>query len=215
MANTASNGISGVAVAITLAGAVLAYSGIKGKGIASSIQALLAGNSPATAAQANPIGTGDAASQTAVAGSSDSATPEDGTGNAAIIANFLASKGLRPAAIAGILGNFKIESGLSPTSQNPNEGAIGLAQWEGGRRARLQAFAASQGTTETDLNTQLNFFWNELNSSYPTALNALRLTNDPAQAATIVDAQYEISSGSARQARIDAAQGYYTTVGGQ
>lgn len=213
MTSTASNSLSGVAVAITLGGAVLVYSGIRGKGVASTIQALIAGKSPATADQANPIGAGGSGG--AAGSAAGPATQISGDGNAAIIGNFLESKGLRPAAVAGIVGNFQIESGLSPTSYNANENAIGIAQWEGGRRARLQAFAQSQGTSETDLTTQLNFFWQELNGSYPTVLNALRLTNDPAQAATIVDSQYEISSGAARQQRISAAQSYYTSIGGQ
>lgn len=48
-------GISGVAVSITVVGALLAYSGLKGKGLAQSFQALIAGNSPATGPQVNPI----------------------------------------------------------------------------------------------------------------------------------------------------------------
>lgn len=49
------NSISGAGIAVTLAGAIFAYSAIKGKSISSSIRALLAGQSPASTVQANPI----------------------------------------------------------------------------------------------------------------------------------------------------------------
>lgn len=49
-------------------GAVLAYSGLKGKGVANSIRALLAGQSPATALQTTGITAGDSSTVPTVAG---------------------------------------------------------------------------------------------------------------------------------------------------
>jgi len=114
--------------------------------------------------------------------------------------------GLSPAQAAGVAGNLEVESGLSPTAHNDKEGAIGLAQWEGGRRQALDAFAAQQGTSETDLATQLAFLGNELHGSESGAYQQLLSASDPASAAAVFDQYYERSSGSARQKRINAAQ---------
>lgn len=127
------------------------------------------------------------------------------SGNAAIIATFLASKGLTAPQIAGVLGNLQIESGFSPTAFNSGEGAIGIAQWEGGRRTALQQFASRMGTSETSLSAQLNFLWSELTGSESAALSALRATHDPTAAATVFDQSYERSAGTSRAQRIAAA----------
>jgi len=120
--------------------------------------------------------------------------------------------GLSPAQAAGVAGNLEVESGLSPTAHNDKEGAIGIAQWEGGRRQALDAFAAQQGTSETDLATQLAFLGNELHGSESGAYSKLMAAGDPSSAASVFDQYYERSSGSARQKRIDAAN---AIAGGQ
>lgn len=132
--------------------------------------------------------------------------------NVDVIQQFLAGKGLSKAAIAGIIGNLQVESGFNPEALNTAEGAIGIGQWEGGRRTALDAYAKSQGTSETDLTTQLNFMWQELTTSKSSVLTQLKTVTDPAQAATIWDADYEISSGSSRTQRIENAQSYYSGV---
>lgn len=47
--------ISGAGIAVVLGGVILAYSGITGKSVSKSFRALLAGQSPATTPQTNPI----------------------------------------------------------------------------------------------------------------------------------------------------------------
>ena len=89
--------------------------------------------------------------------------------NLATIVSFFKSKGLPDYLIAGIVGNLSVESGFSPTAYNAGEGAIGLAQWEGGRRTALQQWAAAHGGTETDLQMQLSFLWHEMNTTDPSA----------------------------------------------
>jgi hypothetical protein len=121
------------------------------------------------------------------------------------ITSYLRGKGLSAPQIAGVEGNLYVESGLSPTASNPREGAIGLAQWEGGRRTNLQRFARDHGGSETDLFTQLDFMWSELTGSEHSALTALMATNSAAAAATVWDQKYERSAGTTRQRRIDAA----------
>lgn len=118
------------------------------------------------------------------------------------IVSYLRGKGLPPAAIAGILGNMQTESNFSTSALNGKEGAIGLIQWEGGRRANLQNFAASQGRSETHLQSQLDFMWHELTTDYAGVLQRLRTATNPGDAAAIFDQSYEVSSGSSRGQRI-------------
>jgi hydroxymethylglutaryl-CoA reductase len=128
------------------------------------------------------------------------------------ITSFLIGKGLTPAQVAGVEGNLYVESKFNPSAANAAEGAIGLAQWEGPRRTALQRFARSQGRTETDLTTQLNFLWSELTGPESAALAALKRAGTPAAAASVFDQQYERSSGGSRQARTSAANDIYTGV---
>lgn len=122
------------------------------------------------------------------------------------VRSFFAGKGLTPAQVAGIAGNLQVESGFNPAALNQREQAIGLAQWEGPRRTALQAFARGRGTAETDAGTQLEFLWQELQTSERGAFSALRAATTVDQAATVFDQQFERSSGGARQARIAAAR---------
>jgi hypothetical protein len=118
------------------------------------------------------------------------------------ILSFLQGKGLTPEQAAGVAGNLQVESGFSPTAYNPREGAIGLAQWEGGRRTALDQYAAASGGSETDLTTQLNFLWHELNTNENAAFKQLLATSDAASAAAVFDQYYERSSGAARATRV-------------
>ncbi len=100
-------------------------------------------------------------------GSSDggsSASDVEGTGKKKIW-NFLKKKGLSDAQVAGIMGNFEQESGMNPTATNPSSGAYGIAQWLGGRKSNLQAFAKSKGKKASDLDAQLDFLWHEMQGS--------------------------------------------------
>lgn len=113
---------------------------------------------------------------------------------------------LTPAQAAGVAGNLTVESKLNPAASNPREGAIGIAQWEGGRRTALDRYAAATGGSETDLTTQLNYLWTELQGSESAAYQKLVATNDPGTAAAVFDQYYERSSGAARATRVADAQ---------
>ncbi len=134
-----------------------------------------------------------------------------GGNTVATIVAFLQGKGLSSPAIAGILGNMQTESGFSTTALNAGEGAIGLVQWEGGRRTALQNYARSVGKTESDLGVQLNFMWQELSGSYSGALNAIRSATSATAAATAWDAQYEVSAGTTRADRIANANAWLSS----
>ena len=76
--------------------------------------------------------------------------------------DYLVKKGMTPAQAAGVVGNLIQESTLNSGAYNKSEGAYGLAQWRGSRLSDLQSFAASQGKSIDDVNTQLDFIMHEL-----------------------------------------------------
>lgn len=131
--------------------------------------------------------------------------------NASAVMSFFMGKGLTRAQSAGITGNLQQESGI-----NPSEHGGYLAQWGGGRLSGLQAFAQQQGTSVTNLTTQLQYMWRELNGSESGALRSLKKTHDPGSAALVVSNQYERPLASAannpgRQAYARAAAGLHVS----
>ena len=82
--------------------------------------------------------------------------------------NFFSSKGFSDYQIAALLGGFLQESKLNPNITN-SIGAIGIAQWLGTRKSKLQ----SKPNYQT-LNTQLNFVIEEFNSNEKSAGNKLK-----------------------------------------
>jgi Rod binding domain-containing protein len=125
------------------------------------------------------------------------------------IVQYFESKGLSANAIAGIVGNFQVESGLDTGAANSSEGAIGLGQWEGSRRTALQQFASAHGTSETDLGTQLAFAWQEMNQRG--LVQQLNSASSPGQAADLWDQKFEVSAGTTRAQREGYANQYATS----
>lgn len=116
---------------------------------------------------------------------------------------FFQSKGASIYATSGALGNIQTETGgtFDPTSFNSREQAIGFCQWENagssdGRRAHLQAYAATRGTTETDAQTQADFMWHELTTSYSDVYAQWVIATSAESAALIWASGYERSASS-------------------
>ena len=101
------------------------------------------------------------------------------------IINFFINKGLEDYQAATIAGNFFAESGLQLNIVN-SIGAYGLAQWLGPRKQNLFAFASSRGESvgNISLETQLEFTWNELQSTERGAYRDLIAQNTIEGAAT-------------------------------
>ncbi len=128
---------------------------------------------------------------------------------------FLIGKGLTPIQAAGIMGNMQAESHFeprlveygfpnsrgeisklgSPTSlddvippdaNDRGQPGYGLAQWSGGRKDALAAFAAAQGQSESDLGLQLDFFWQELTVGYRTSVYEPLLASTTLEEATYI-----------------------------
>lgn len=118
---------------------------------------------------------------------------------------------LSAAQAAGVEGNWTVEDPtFDPARPNPAEGAIGLAQWEGDRRTALQAFAASRGTSETDLLTQLLFFAKE--AGQRGNLAALRKTTNPTAAAYVIQHDFEVSNPSSLPTREANARAVFASA---
>ncbi|WP_405136723.1 phage tail tip lysozyme [Nocardia sp. NBC_01388] len=104
-----------------------------------------------------------------------------------------------PAQAAGIIGNMQVESSLNTGSLNAREGAIGLCQWEGGRRTELEAFA---GNKLMDWHTQVDFMVQELHGSHADAFARMQSAQTTAAVAAAFDKYYEQSAGTSRGQRI-------------
>lgn len=114
---------------------------------------------------------------------SDDKTP---TGNQ--IVNFFMNKGLTKNQAKGIYGNIMQESGGKHNIvSRDGHNSYGLAQWTGTRKARL---FSKYGTNPT-VNQQLEYLWDELNSTEKNALNALRNTTTVEDATKVFMQKFE------------------------
>ena len=93
------------------------------------------------------------------------AVPADVAGRQDKAMQFFMGKGLSRISSAALVGGLTQESQMSTTAQNPKSGALGLAQWLGGRKTAMLGSGAG-----ADFNKQLDFIWHELlgpeNASY-------------------------------------------------
>lgn len=91
-----------------------------------------------------------------------------------IILNYFIGKGLTPNQAKGIYGNLMQESGgnINALSKDGNN-SFGIAQWTGSRKAKL----FNKYGVNPSLQDQLDFMWEELNTSEKKALNALMATS--------------------------------------
>src|SRR3954471_1624338 len=98
--------------------------------------------------------------------------------NTAQVWKFLRGKGLSPAQAAGVIGSMQGESGknLDPAAENPGpDHALGIAQWLGGRK--------TAAVRTRQLGPQLQHLWHELQGPERAALQAIKGTHTPEQAA--------------------------------
>ena len=142
------------------------------------------------------------------AGTTPTTGPLVGNSNAEKMWIYLGNKGLTAEQIAGILGNFKQESGFDPAiiqggaiagpGYVPVNGVgFGIAQWTfTSRQAPLVALAQSTNRPITDLSLQLDYLWQELNSTHAHALASLKGATTPEDAAYVFHRDFEGSADS-------------------
>lgn len=147
---------------------------------------------------------------------------------------FLGNKPMTVNQVAGIIGNWSQESRLEPAiiqGGSPGPGAsnaeikaisgggraVGLAQWDGGRRTQLAEFAESKGSIWSDINTQLEFFKKELDGSEGANLIAGGFNDQSKTAEELTDifmAKFERAGIPHMENRIAAALAFLTTYNG-
>lgn len=123
-----------------------------------------------------------------------------------LILTFFKTKGLSPEQASGIIGNLIFESGLNPNISN-SIGAIGIAQWLGDRKSKLL-----RKQNPKSINTQINYIWEELNTTESKALLRLKQTSNPASASRIFDLDYERSEGTTLPKRIGYANDIFNKI---
>ena len=164
--------------------------------------------------------------------------------NEQIIWTFLKGKGFNNYAAAGIMGNLYAESGLKPNNlQNTYERSLGLnddqytaavdngtytnftrdcagyglAQWTyWTRKQNLLARAKAAGTSIADLNTQLNYLYEEL-SSNAAIMQALAIADSVRAASDVILVKFERpkdQSEAAKERRAGYGQKYYDKYAG-
>ena len=115
-------------------------------------------------------------------------TSDDRTPTGSQIVNFFMNKGLTKNQAKGIYGNIMQESGGKHNIvSRDGHNSYGLAQWTGTRKARL---FSKYGTNPT-VNQQLEYLWDELNSTEKNALNALRNTTTVEDATRVFMQKFE------------------------
>lgn len=137
-----------------------------------------------------------------------------GSSTQAKVWNNLRARGLTDAQVAGIMGNIERESKFNPKAKEIGGTGIGLVQWSFDRANNLKAYAKSRGKAWTDLQTQLDFLWHELNTSEIAALNALKKATSATSAANIFQLKYERAGVVAQGERNAAAKKYYNQFKG-
>ena len=134
-------------------------------------------------------------------------------GTADLIWDYLKKKGWNAAAIAGVLGNFQQESGISPTlEERGNHIGYGLGQWSYERRTRLENYAAAKGQPVSSLYLQLDFLCSEPGEKNFVARYSTTSWSDPASAAIEWGThweRYKLSDHSMSRVRIPYAEAYY------
>jgi cell wall-associated NlpC family hydrolase len=151
---------------------------------------------------------GNSSSDSSAAGQISGNGPEEQTWN------YFASLGFTPAAIAGVMGNLKQESGINPNSvQGDFDGAgYGIAQWDNrksgkGRWNQLENFAKGQGKSPTDLGVQLAWLWQEMQAR--SSLKDYPKMTDVTAATTLFEEKFEAAGKPLMSKRIQFAQEYY------
>ena len=107
------------------------------------------------------------------------------------IIDYFVNKGLSKEQAAGLAGNFHAESGFNPTIVGDNGAAFGLAQWRDDRLIDLKNYAKANKLDPNNINTQLSFAWQELNTSENRALRKLLKTKTVEEASEVVLADFE------------------------
>ncbi len=140
--------------------------------------------------------------------------------NAALVAKQLKAAGLSKAQIAGVLGNFQLESGFNPRINEGGrvgaplgQGGYGFAQWTGGRQANLVNFAKGRKMDPGDPNLQAQFLIHELQGPEKRAFESLKGAVSPEESARRFLTDFERAGIPKTKQRQEAARQIYGKLG--
>lgn len=140
--------------------------------------------------------------------------------NAVIVANKLKEAGYTKPQIAGVLGNFQLESGFNPRVNEGGEvgapmgvGGYGFGQWTGGRQTSLVNFAKQQKMDPGDPNLQAKFLLYELEGPEKKAASYLREAVSPEESARRFLTDFERAGIPKTKQRQEAARAIYGKLG--
>lgn len=102
--------------------------------------------------------------------------------------DFFIAKGLSPQASAGIVGNLTAESMLNTSILGDNNRSLGIAQWMGERQTNLKKKYPDSYKT---FDGQLNYIWDELNTTHKKALAKLQTAQDIESATIAFQDEFE------------------------
>ena len=140
--------------------------------------------------------------------------------NAALLARRLKQAGYSNANIAGILGNFQLESGFNPRVNEcgavgapAGKGGYGFGQWTGVRQTNLIDFAKQRKKDPGDPNLQADFLLHELGGSEKSAADYLRQAKSPEESARRFLTGYERAGIPKTEQRQQAARAIFGKLG--
>lgn len=119
-------------------------------------------------------------------------------GNAAAGVEALVKGGMTEVAAAGLIGNMTAESSLDPTTSIIDRNgfrSIGIAQWNGKRADKLEAYLNSKGITDLSdsraFGAQLEYAIKEMKEDFPEVWSALQNAKTVQEASDIILTQWE------------------------
>jgi len=172
--------VSGAAVAYSVAGGLVFYSGLKGATLADTAKAVLSGNLSVSGTQAIT------ASAPASSGNGTGTASGSGTANELTAARYLVSNGYSRAAAAGIVGCIAGESAGNPEATGDAGTSFGLIQEHGSQYSGLVT-----GNATKDLDAQLPAIIAYNNAQGPGLITMLNSIGDPVQAADFYSENFE------------------------
>jgi len=140
--------------------------------------------------------------------------------NALLVAKRLQTIGLSRGQIAGVLGNFQLESGFNPRVNEGGKvggplgvGGYGLGQWTGGRQKALVDFAKKRGIDPGTPEAQADFLVYELQGPEKRAYESLKGAVSPEESARRFVTDYERAGIPKTEQRQQAARQIYEKLG--
>ena len=198
-------------VAITSAGIVFLYAGVKGISVPAALQSVISGKNPAGLPDVNSITSLALLSATgtpAVPGTAGTVPAGTSDQNLNTIGLELYKMGYSQAAAAGIAGCVAGESGGDPESQG--SGGRGLIGWTPPGKLPDSAFT---GNVTADLNAQIQEIDVYNRTNWPSYIPMLNAQSDPVAAADFYSQYFERPAVTYSDVRSGVAQSVYAYIG--